>query len=118
MYLEFEFEEGNCLGKAPKSNLFLAQLILTQGPIKHESEIIYDYEDGVEIKIPKTWFRNYFRDLTVYGLELSTEGEKLTWKFFLNSQSEYEAEKRGKALLLYLEKLLKLTWKHSLKYQL
>jgi len=89
----------------PRNNLFLAQVILTQGPIKQETEIIFDYQDEIEIKIPKTWFRNYFRDFTVYGLELFTEGEKLTWKFFLNSESEHEAKTRGKALLLYLEKL-------------
>jgi len=84
---------------------YLAQVIIEQGPINQEKEEIFDYENNVNIEILKTWLRNYFRDLTVYGLELGTDGEKLTWKFFLRAESEKEAFKRGHSLLLYLEKL-------------
>ena len=83
---------------------YLAQVIIEQGPINQEKEEIFDYENNVNIEILKTWLRNYFRDLTVYGLELGTDGEKLTWKFFLRAESEKEAFKRGHSLLLYLEK--------------
>ncbi len=84
---------------------YLAQVILEQGPINQEREVIFDYETRVNIEIPKTWLRNYFRDLTVYGLELSTDGEKLNWKFFLRAENEQEANNKGNSLLLYLEKL-------------
>lgn len=84
---------------------YLAQVILEQGPINQEREVIFDYENRVNIEIPKTWLRNYFRDLTVYGLELSTDGEKLNWKFFLRAENEQEANNKGNSLLLYLEKL-------------
>ena len=78
--------------------------IIKQGPISQEFENIFDYKNKRDIQIPKTWFRNYFRDLSVYGLELSAEGEKILWKFFLSVESEYEAKKRGNALLFTVRK--------------
>jgi hypothetical protein len=81
----------------------LAQVIIEQAPIKQEKEKIYDFDKKKEIEIPKTWLCNYFLDQTIYGIQLISEGEKISWIFFLRAETKELADVRGEALLLQLE---------------
>jgi hypothetical protein len=54
-----------------------ARVRLTQGPAHQKQEIILDQKRGTQVKIEKSWLRNYFHDNTVYGLELISMGDKI-----------------------------------------
>ena len=86
-----------------ETSFWLAKVKLTQGPAKQEKETLLDYEIRKKIEIDKTWLSNFFQDDTVYGLELTSIGNKIVWEFFVNTKSEEQAIIKGNILLKSLK---------------
>jgi len=86
-----------------ETKFWLAKVILTQGPAKQEIEAILDYENLKRIEIEKTWLSNFFQDNTVYGLELTSIGNKIVWEFFVKTRSNEQAIIKGNLLLKSLK---------------
>ena len=59
--------------------LCLVKIKITQSPIPQKKEIVFDLKREKHKEIEKTWMRNYFQDDTVYGLKLSSIGNKIRW---------------------------------------
>jgi hypothetical protein len=79
--------------------LWLVKIKITQSPIQQEKELVFDYSLKKRNEIEKTWMRNYFQDDTVYGLELSSIGNEISWEYFINIATLEEAYIKGHRLL-------------------
>jgi len=79
--------------------LWLVKIKITQSPIQQEKEFVFDYSLKKRNEIEKTWMRNYFQDDTVYGLELSSIGNEISWEYFINIATHEEAYIKGHRLL-------------------
>ena len=77
----------------------LVKIQITQSPIPQKKEIIFDLKREKHKEIEKTWMRNYFQDNTVYGLELSSIGNKIRWEYFIKTLTLDEAYIKGYRLL-------------------
>ncbi|MHA2282924.1 MAG: hypothetical protein ACXAC5_18940, partial [Promethearchaeota archaeon] len=86
-----------------ETSFWLAKVKLTQSPAKREIEVLLDYENRKKVEIEKTWLTNFFQDDTVYGLELTSIGNKIVWEFFVNTTSNKQAIIKGNLLLKSLK---------------
>ena len=82
---------------------WLVKVILSQGPAKQEKETFLDYENKNKIEIEKTWLSNFFQNDTVYGLELTSIGNKIVWEFFVKARTYEQAIIQGSLLLKSLK---------------
>ena len=78
---------------------------ITQSPIPQKKEIVFDLKREKHKEIEKTWMRNYFQDDTVYGLELSSIGNKIRWEYFIKTLTLDEAYIKGYRLLNILKRV-------------
>ena len=85
------------------TSFWLAKVKLTQGPANREVEELLDYENIKKIQLEKTWLTNFFQDDTVYGLELTSIGNKIVWEFFVNTPNNKQAIIKGNILLKSLK---------------
>ena len=85
--------------------LWLVKIKITQSPVKQEKELVFDYSLKDRNEIEKTWMRNYFQDETVYGLELSSIGNEISWEYFINVATHEEAFIKGYRLLNVLKRV-------------
>ncbi|MFX1365139.1 MAG: helicase HerA domain-containing protein [Promethearchaeota archaeon] len=81
-----------------------ARVRLTQAPAQQQQETILDQKRSTPVKIQKSWLRNYFHDNTVYGLELTSLGDKIIWEFFLTTPTQKQARIKQNLLLKCLKK--------------
>ena len=81
-----------------------ARVRITQGLVQQQEEIILDHNKGTHVKIEKSWLRNYFQDQTIYGLELTSIGDRIIWEFFVRAMSREQALIRENLLLKCLKK--------------
>ena len=88
----------NCVGEM-ESELCLVKIQLTQSPIQQEKEMVFDLKREKQNEIEKSWMRNYFQDDTVYGLELSSIGNKIKWEYFIRTLTLDDAYVKGFRLL-------------------
>jgi len=85
--------------------LWLVKIKITQSPVQQEKELVFDYSLKDRNEIEKTWMRNYFQDETVYGLELSSIGNEISWEYFINVATHEEAFIKGYRLLNVLKRV-------------
>ena len=77
----------------------LVKIIITQSPLQQEKETVFDLKQEKQKEIEKTWMRNFFQDDTVYGLELTSIGNKIKWEYFIRTLTLDEAYIKGYRLL-------------------
>ena len=82
-----------------EAELWIVKIKITQSPTQQEKEIVFDLKQEKQKEIEKTWMRNYFQDDTVYGLELSSIGNKIKWEYFIRALTLDEAHIQGYRLL-------------------
>lgn len=82
-----------------EAELWIVKIKITQSPTQQEKEIVFDLKQEKQKEIEKTWMRNYFQDDTVYGLELSSIGNKIKWEYFIRTLTLDEAHIQGYRLL-------------------
>ena len=88
-----------------EAELWLVKIKITQSPLQQEKEIVFDLKRKEQNEIQKTWMRNYFQDDTVYGLELSSIGNKIRWEYFIRTITLDEAYIKGYRLLNILKRV-------------